>query len=123
MQSWKNVSWDCLQAAQMLRDKHPRSSISRAYYAAFSAGVWLYWRQQRKPKAGHRETPSHKALPGIIARELNGRAGKDASRELRYLYDARLDADYRTSPGIGPDSRQAGRVLQKAAAVMRLCGV
>ena len=123
MQSWKQISWDCLQAAQMLRDKHPRSCISRAYYAAFSAGVWLYWRQQGKPKAGDRETPSHKALPGLIARGLPGRPGKDARRELRYLYGARLVADYRTSAGIDPDSREAGKALQKAAAVMRLCGV
>ena len=69
-----------------------RDAISRAYYAVFSA-MYAY---VGEPPRGRWE---HPALRGIFVRML-GEAGTSTEscralrRRLRYLYDARIDADY-----------------------------
>ena len=126
VQSWEDISRDCLQAARLLRDKHPRSSISRAYYAAFSAAVWLWWRQHGRPVAGLRETPRHGEMPKLLE-QLLLKQGKKISRDCRrgmlLLYNDRLTADYQTQRGKTCDPNDAGNALRRAAYIMRSCGV
>jgi uncharacterized protein (UPF0332 family) len=126
VQSWKNVSWDCLQAAQMLRDKHPRSSISRAYYAAFSAAVSLIWKNRGMPSAGKRETPSHRDMPQLLEQLLrvNGvRIARECKTAMLVLYKDRLTADYQTRTGQSCDSDDAANALRRATFIMHYCGV
>jgi uncharacterized protein (UPF0332 family) len=124
-QSWSEISRDALQAATVLHDKHPRSSISRAYYAAFSAAVWLMWQQHGVPVAGKRETPQHREMPKLLEQLLykkGQRISRDCRQAMRLLYNYRLNADYQSSRGhyYANDARNA-RIL--ASSVMKHCGV
>jgi hypothetical protein len=110
---------DAYSAAREIKGR-PRSCISRAYYAAFSAvsdaldnaGVQF---------ASDREGPSHQKLPELVGVHLEkslGRKGaKDVKSTMRRLYKARLDADYVHSRPIG--DLEARSALQDASFV---CG-
>ena len=126
MKKWEDISRDCLQAAVLLRDKHPRSSISRAYYAAFSAVVWLWWRQQDRPGPGLRETPSHREMPKLVEQLLlkqEKKISRECRRDMLRLYLDRLTADYQTQRGKSCNPNDAGNALRVAAYIMRSCGV
>jgi uncharacterized protein (UPF0332 family) len=123
-QTWDHISRDALRAATLLQE-HPRSSISRAYYAAFSAGVWLIWSQQGKPQSGCRETPSHRTMPQIIEKLLYAKGStisRDCRKAMLVLYTYRLAADYQSRHGnySEKDARHA-RIL--ASSLMKNCGV
>lgn len=123
VESWEQLSRDCLRAAQLVRDKHPRSSISRAYYAAFSAAVSLMWQRNGVPKSGSRETAAHQEMPAIIGKLLQSsgwRGARESQKALYHLYLDRIAADYQTRMGAVPDAATA---LRRAVFVMQNCGV
>jgi len=93
---WNEIGRSSLSAARRVRQEHPRSAISRAYYAAHSVVTTALLDAGYLPEAG-RQTPPHTALASLIRRYLIGR-GQRLVRELqatiRRLYAARLDSDY-----------------------------
>ena len=110
----------------MLRDKHPRSSISRAYYAAFSAAVSLIWQNRGVPSAGKREAPSHRDMPRLLEELLRVksiRIARECRTAMLVLYKDRLTADYQTRTGQSCDSNDAGKALRRAKFIMLYCGV
>jgi len=121
--TWNDLGRDSLGAARLVQLLHPRSSISRAYYAAHSVLAEALIGQGYTPPVG-RQTPSHEAQPGLIRRHFAAR-GTRFVRELqaviRRLYAARLDADYNRRVTIDPEvSRQA---VRDAHAVFAMLGV
>lgn len=123
MATWQEIGIKNFQAAQELYDgRHYRSSVSRFYYAAFSAlTVEIARRGVVFPQ--NRETPSHAQLPQLIVRHLTQfsetRRGNIARVTAR-LYRSRLDADYSLTR---VDKRSAGDALRDAAAILEYLGV
>jgi uncharacterized protein (UPF0332 family) len=101
--TWRELSRDSLRAAQLLLEEgHLRSSVSRAYYAAYCA-VSDQLSQRGVSFAHGWNNPSHDQLPALVRNNLalavNRR--RQLSRAIRRLRTAREDADYR--PGIAVD--------------------
>ena len=95
--TWDEIGKNNLQAAKRTLDDQPRSSASRAYYAAHvvladalvTAGY---------PLTPGRQTPPHVAQAQLIGAHLGGRGPafvREARAVVRRLYARRLDADYR----------------------------
>ncbi|MCX6358362.1 MAG: HEPN domain-containing protein [Armatimonadetes bacterium] len=119
-QAWADAGVDALDAANELRAAdHLRSSVSRAYYAAYSfvaaalvveAGITF-----REGRMG----PDHASLAALVAEHMAAgmapRVRAGVRRGLRALYQARLVADYNPGQLISED--QAREALQKATAV------
>ncbi len=89
-----NKAREHLQAAELLyRHQYYRDAVSRAYYAVFTA-------MQAFVGDPPRGRWNHPALRGIFIRTLADRGVpietcRQLRRRLRYLLDAREDADYR----------------------------
>jgi uncharacterized protein (UPF0332 family) len=118
--TWRELSLDSLRAAKALLDAgHLRSSVSRAYYAAYCAAA--------SELAGRGVTfahgwnnPSHEQLPDLI---LNNTAlPRDqrwrVNKALRILRRAREDADYR--PGVTVDRSLAVACIHSAIDVLEV---
>lgn len=94
--SWEDIGRNSREAAQLLKDGHARSSVSRSYYAAFCVLNERLLEHEDPP--GRFETHAHQAIPNLIEKYLLPDSAK-ARRALRTtvvrLYKARLDADYR----------------------------
>jgi uncharacterized protein (UPF0332 family) len=120
--NWDALAVDSRKAAQKLKQEHPRSCVSRSYYAAFSA-VNQRLLPHEAPQVRH-ETHMHRELPGLIERHLFPRDQK-RRRVLRAtivrLYNARLDADYKRSRTV--DRAIALGSLRDAKAVFEMLGV
>jgi uncharacterized protein len=100
-----------LQAAEILFEhRYYRDAVSRAYYAAFSAMQAFVG----DPPRGRWE---HPGLRGAFIRKLAERGMpiddcREMRKRLRYLLDAREDADYReeeVDEEIAVDARQIAR--------------
>jgi hypothetical protein len=121
--TWNDLGRDSLSAAREVRVAHPRSGISRAYYAAHSvlAQALLDEGYTTPP---NRQTPPHDAQPGLIRRHLSARGARfvrELQAVIRRLYAARLDADYNRRVTIDQEvSRQA---VRDAHAVFVMLGV
>ena len=93
---WNDIGRDSLRAARVVRAEHPRSAVSRAYYAAHSVVAQALQDEGYVPPNG-RQTQPHDAQANLIRLHLSPR-GQRFVRELqstiRRLYAARLDADY-----------------------------
>ena len=95
--TWFEIGHNSLQAAKRTLSEHPRSSASRAYYAAHvvltEALANEGWSAQTNS-----QTPPHHLQAKLIGQYLSYK-GDRFVRELRTLvrrlYDRRLDADYR----------------------------
>lgn len=81
----------------------PRSVVNRAYYAMFYAVLALFLREEVE----HR-TSKHSGVISTFDREFvhSGRLGKEYSRMLHRLFDARQEADYREIGGLHPRRRR-----------------
>ena len=97
---WWNMAQGSLKAAQELEvfGEH-RSSVSRAYYAAYQAATALLLYARQIPPAG-REAWSHEATPELVT-ELPGTilaasTAQAVRKRLSSLYDLRLIADYQS---------------------------
>jgi uncharacterized protein (UPF0332 family) len=121
--TWQELSLDSLRAAKRLVNQgHLRSSISRAYYAAYCAIAGeLITRGMSYPHGWN--NPSHEQLPSLVAHNLPLPRGtrRQMNRKIRLLRDAREDADYR--PGVSVDRAVALECLQFASWVMKALGI
>ena len=118
--AWSEISRDNWKAAQALRERYPRSSVSRAYYAAFSA-LTQKFAHKRLAFSG-KESPRHRDIPDMVNQAFSSRdrAG-EIRRNIRALYAMRLNADY--SAGRSTDAQAAREAIRSSAVVLRACGV
>jgi uncharacterized protein (UPF0332 family) len=118
MATWREISTDSEEAAKdMFQAARFRSSVSRAYYAAYAAVIG------RLVIAGtvSERAPSHKALPDMVEGNVPDLADwqrRDLKAATRRMYEARLHADYRASIQVG--ERTAFRCLTDLGRVLRL---
>jgi uncharacterized protein (UPF0332 family) len=121
--TWEELSRDSLRAAKLLANQgHLRSSISRAYYAAYCAiAEELSTRRVRFPRGWH--NPAHEQLPDLIAHNLSlpQLTRRRLNKLVRLLRRAREDADYR--PGIPIDHALALDCILDATVVLRELGI
>ena len=94
---WRAISRDSRKAAQRLLEAGCcRSSVSRAYYAAYAAITSALIRQGIT-LAHDGNNPSHISLPVLVLNNLTFlplTARFDLNRALRRLYAERVEADY-----------------------------
>lgn len=119
MSTWQELSLDCLHAAKMLSGGgHWRSSVNRSYYAAYCA-VTSRLVERRVSFAHGWNNPGHEQLPNLIGHNLP--LPRNVRRRLqhliRYLQEAREDADYR--PGKTINRTTALECLHDAKMVLR----
>jgi uncharacterized protein (UPF0332 family) len=103
--TWEELSRDCLQAAKRLAEVgHFRSSISRAYYAAYCAIAGASVARGVSFAHGW-NNPAHDQLTGIVASHLSLRrwTRRRMVSRTRLLRRAREDADYRPRAFSGPE--------------------
>ena len=96
-QQWQDISRNSRKAAQRLLDLECyRSSVSRAYYAAYAA-VTSELVARGLLFAQARSNPDHAGLPAYVLNNLGTLAQTtrfDINRAIRRLYALRIDADY-----------------------------
>jgi uncharacterized protein (UPF0332 family) len=121
--TWEELSRDSLWAAKLLADQgHLRSSVSRAYYAAYCAIAGACVARGVTFPYGWRN-PSHEQLPDLVMhnlalpRETRWRL----ARNIRVLRDARESADYR--PGVSISRAILIECLRLASWVMVALGI
>jgi uncharacterized protein (UPF0332 family) len=110
--TWADIGRSHLAAAKALVSDHPRSSVSRAYYAAHVVlSEALLTAGYVPPK--DRETPPHDGQVKLIGVHLGGLSVgrlRDLRRIIRRTYRRRIDADYRRSVTVASaDARDAVR--------------
>ncbi len=117
---WRAVSQDSRKAAQRLLEVEcHRSSISRAYYAAYSAITSALVRQGITLGYGG-NNPGHAGLPGYVLNNLTVLplgSRFEINKALRRLYRMRAEADYVAAAvldraAVKRAARDLGRVLQ-----------
>lgn len=122
MATWTEVGKSSLQAARTSMAAHPRSSVSRFYYAAYSfvvsalpAGMSyrLGWRN-----------PPHADVTKLIDQNITGLSfgrKKRLKAAMRRLLEVRIDADYR--PGRTVAEEEALSAHRDVVQVMRVLEV
>ena len=101
MADWNMMASSSYQAANLLVQKEcDRSSISRAYYAAYSRATHVLAARLIFPVG--REGPAHARLPELVENHLQILGGSrwQLSGYLQELRNLRVIADYRPSVGI-----------------------
>lgn len=97
MATWKEIAIDNLAAADALRgSRRWRSSVSRSYYAAYSAVAGELDGKATFPHG--MKNPPHESLPALVRTHVTMLTPRDRRRLgaiLVRLYANRLDADYR----------------------------
>ncbi|MEK6702082.1 MAG: HEPN domain-containing protein [Planctomycetota bacterium] len=97
MLSWNDIAVQSATVARRLvHQGEERSSVSRAYYAAYSMMTARLWGQGLKSFGG-RGNPSHAQLPRLVKETMTGlnpAARREASQAIRRLYKYRVIADY-----------------------------
>jgi uncharacterized protein (UPF0332 family) len=121
LKQWHEISRSNYDAAKAVIDISPRSCVSRAYYAAFSALTGLF-RQRRVEFVDGSESPRHRDVPLLIGKAFsNGRLTKLLKQAIRALYKLRLMADY--SVAQATDRQSALQALRFSILILRKCGV
>ena len=136
MQTWSEIAVGNKRAAQRLSSSQEfsaaqrlraagyyRSSVSRSYYAAFSAATDVLLKSGAVFPAGY-ECPPHRDVPVLLERhmgQLGRRRLSEVKSAVRRLYSARLEADYRERTRI--DEAIARNALRDACTVLRELGV
>lgn len=120
MATWQSISKDNLRAAKTLASLRFRSTVSRAYYAAFAAVAAELQRVSHEFPHGW-ETPRHKDVTRLI--EIHGDPAwkLEVKGHMSELYKLRVDADY--SSKAGHDLGLAMHSIRLASRVMRLMKV
>jgi uncharacterized protein (UPF0332 family) len=117
--TWQEMSRDSLRAARSLYSEELfRSSVSRAYYAAYCAVAGeLAVRGVSYSHGWH--NPGHDQLPDLVLNNttLPRNTRFEINKALRRLRRAREDADYR--PAATVDRRDALRVVRDASFVVQ----
>jgi len=97
--TWIEIGQDHLKAAKGLVRTHPRSAVSRAYYAAHSVLTERLEQSGWKPSPS-RQTASHDHQASLVTKHLGVAT---VSRLIGRLHKRRLDADYNRRITIGFD--------------------
>jgi uncharacterized protein (UPF0332 family) len=122
--SWRQVAVDALKAGGELCDLgRYRSSVSRSYYAAYSA-LAARLSEAGISFANEREGPGHEQLTDLIENNLPGRKTwqrRELKKLVRMLYGVRLQADYSPQAAVG--RAEAQRSLKFAALTLNLLEV
>ena len=118
--TWDEIGRDSLEAAKLLREagRH-RSSVSRAYYAAYAKVTGLVAPFADFPE--DREGPSHEKLPTMASDYLTRLAFRERQRvesSLERLYVRRIEADYKMSFTV--DDEMSLAALQEASRTFEL---
>ena len=117
---WRAISRDSRKAAQRLLEAGCyRSSVSRAYYAAYSA-ITSALIQQGITLGYGGNNPGHAGLPGYVLNNLTSLSlvsRFEINKALRRLYRGRAEADYVATAIVDfaaakRSARDLGRVLQ-----------
>jgi len=117
--TWRELSLDSVEAARkLLVEGHWRSSVNRAYYAAYSAvSDQLVRRGARFANGWNNQT--HDQVSALIrsglALPLSAR--RDLGRAVRRLRTARETADYR--PGLEVDRSLALACIRDATLIIQ----
>jgi uncharacterized protein (UPF0332 family) len=121
--TWTEIGKNHLHAAKKMLAEHPRSSISRAYYAAHVVLTEALIRAGYMLTSGS-ETPPHRQQAKLIGLHLVG-MGDHVVRELRAvirrLYYYRIDADYKRTATV--DRTTALESVRDACTLFQLLGV
>jgi hypothetical protein len=121
--TWTEIGKSNLQAAKGATALAPRSSASRAYYAAHAVLTVALLQSGGLLPIG-RQTFHHADQPRLIGRHLSHLGVtfvRDARLLIRRLYSTRIDADYRRTVTV--DHASAVEAVRDAAAFFRLLGV
>jgi len=121
--NWKDIAISNLACAKSVIADHPRSSASRAYYAAHVALALKLTAHGYAPPLG-RQTQPHREQPGLIRRYLTSLGAKRQKRlaaSYVRMYARRIDADYKRTVKV--DKEAALDLVRDAAAAMRALGV
>lgn len=119
---WDELGTNNRRAAQLLKSEHPRSCVSRAYYAAFSVVNERLLPHESPPE--NYETHAHRRMPDLIEEYLfpaDARRRRSLRTTVRRLYNVRLDADYRRARTV--DEAIALGSLRDAKAIFEMLGV
>ena len=99
-EQWRLISLNSRKAAQhLLEEGCYRSSVSRAYYAAYSALTAALIRQGITLGYGG-NNPGHAGLPVLVVNNLTAlplTVRYDLNKALRRLYAGRIEADYNSA--------------------------
>lgn len=111
---WLDLAESSLTAAEAVRAGHPRSSVSRSYYAAFAAAHAIFLSQGESPRADMGTWP-HDALGRIaltvVSRRLPPNVAKAARFALEESRRMRILADYGPRFSVGdPEAKEARRL-------------
>ena len=120
METWRELSYDALRGAEvLLAQGHYRSSVSRAYYAAY-CGVTNEVIKKIKTFPRGWKNPPHELLPIYVKNNLTiTRAQKEEiAIDLRLLRLFREDADYRPETII--DEATARDCIRVAAEIQQV---
>ncbi len=123
-EQWQAISLNSRKAAQhLLEAECYRSSVSRSYYAAYSAITAALIRQGiTLAYAGN--NPSHLSLPALVVNNLTFlplTVRFELNKSLRRLYAARISADYDSAADVGQTAALA--MLRDLNRVLTLLGI
>ena len=124
MTTWRDIAVQQAHAARQLSDVGVvRPSISRAYYAAYSAVTYSLHRQGLRT-FGARNNPDHADVPALVLhtlRSVDRATRRSLASSLRRLRMYREDADYR--PARSVDAKSRLRALWEMDYALRTLGV
>jgi uncharacterized protein (UPF0332 family) len=122
MSTWQDLSDESRRAAQALyKGRMFRSSINRAYFAAYAAITQQLKGRITFPQG--RGNPPHAGLTRYVQNVLTDLppwARSDIKHKIRVLYKARVSADY--LPADPCDERLAKQALREAAGIIEQLG-
>jgi hypothetical protein len=121
--TWDELAIDLLKAAKAMLRTHPRSSASRAYYAAHIALAKVLEAGGFVPASGY-STQHHtrqSKLIGQYLQRLGARGVRNMKQVFSRLYARRVDSDYVRRVTI--DSNIAMESVRDASAVFAVLGV
>jgi|ERR1700722_15424302 len=119
--TWTEIGKNHLQAAKRTLDEQPRSSASRAYYAAHVVLAEALVQAGCILQPG-RQTPAHNAQAQLIGRHLTPQPKvRELKAAIRKLYTRRIDADYKRTASV--DRASALESVRAASTIFQLLGV
>jgi len=125
MATWVEMSIDACKASRRLRDKHPRSAVSRAYYSVYSAATHELRKDAAIAFGLGRGNPAHGRLldyiqQSFVHRDFSNDLIDRVKRNIRDLRRDRERADYMPDEPI--DEHDAKESLKRAEQVLQELG-
>ncbi|MFN0131036.1 MAG: HEPN domain-containing protein [Phycisphaerales bacterium] len=121
IQAWRSCADSALEAATKLVESHPRSSVSRSYYAAFAAAHAFLLSKGETPRA-ELDTWTHESIGSHVGTVLSRSHPHYLVASMRSSIDEckrlRVIADY--GPLLTLESRDAKQARRLAGQVLEL---